>query len=86
MRGTCFVASRLEVIKPGYCVFRGLFWVWLNLVFFFRFLCLLFLRAHTTCCKYETTLPLYVYTTTDCKTAPGRFLHTQDLCNRVSMG
>ena len=52
-RGTRFVASRLEVVAVAEllwissCVFGGADFV---VIFFF-------LRTHTTCCKYEATLP-----------------------------
>ena len=54
-RRTCFIARRLEVVSsPGCCGFRGVFWVRRDFSFFFSFL---FLRTHTTCCKYEVALP-----------------------------
>ena len=56
-RGTCLVASRLEVVAVAgllwisWCVLGGaIFFVF----FFFRFL---ILRTHTACCKYDVTLP-----------------------------
>ena len=54
-RGTCFVASHLEV-SPGCCGFRGVFWVrrFFSYVFFFSFI---FVRKRTACCKYEAALP-----------------------------
>ena len=61
-RGTCFVARRLEVVTVA-----GLLWIsWyilggadFLLIFFFGFV---FLRTHTTYCKYEATLPhLHLY-------------------------
>ena len=54
MRGTCFVARRLEVVA-----FPGLMWIsWCVLGAagfrrFFRF----FGRTHPACCKFEAALP-----------------------------
>ena len=57
MRGTCFVARRLEVVAVV-----GLLWIsWcvLGAADFFVFFSL---QTHTSCCKYEASLlhlPLY---------------------------
>ena len=56
-RGTCFVARRLELVAVA-----GLLWLsWcvldgadFSVIYIFSFF---FLRTHTTCCKYEATLP-----------------------------
>ena len=64
MRGTCFLACRLELDAVA-----GLLWISLCVlggadffsVIFFDFF---FLRMHTACCKHEATLPhlpLYQY-------------------------
>ena len=56
-RGTCFVASRLEVVAVAgllwipWCVLGGAFFF----VFLFRFC--FFLRTHTACFKAEAALP-----------------------------
>ena len=57
-RGTCFVASLLEVVavarllRISWCVLGGAdFFV----VYFFSIL--IFPRTHTACCKYEAALP-----------------------------
>ena len=57
-RGTCFIASRLELHAVA-----GLLWTsWsvlggadVSVIFFFSIL--FFLRTHAACCKYEATLP-----------------------------
>ena len=56
-RGTCFVASRLEVVAVA-----GLLWIsWcvLGAAFFFVFcvFVFIFLRTHPAGCKYEATSP-----------------------------
>ena len=61
-RGTCFVARRLELVMVA-----GLLWLLGGFsagrdfsCFFFSIL--IFLRAHTACCKFEAALlyfPLY---------------------------
>ena len=58
IRGTCFVAHRLEVIAGAgllwilWCVFGGVF----GGPEFSCFGCCFFLRTHSACCKYEAAL------------------------------
>ena len=64
-RGTCFVASRLEVVAVA-----GLLWIsWCVLGGVIVFFSIFFLRTHTACCKYEAASSLiYLSTSTEMRT------------------
>ena len=70
MRGTCFVARRLDVVAIAGMLLTS--WGVFRAAGFRVFFPFVFLLTHTACCKYEApSLHFHVYLYSDRQTEPG---------------